>query len=742
MGRREKKLSAELVDAALWMSRHRRVVVAFVLIVAVAIGVYIRMAPAIAAGKVELNAYDPWIEYWLSKQLYQGGVTRWFQLTRADPQTRLFWYPWGRNFAYDEYIAVPLYTAATYKLVAWSGMSLKEWTALQPVFAGALAVIAAYFLGKELAGDVGGLTAALAIATLPGAADRTIVGFVEKEGIAMPFLILMALFYVRMLRRKDFWDSVLAGAMVGIVGMIWGGVYYAIMLVAAHMLLLPLMNYEEEPRDKYLFLSLIISMFIVLLFSPEFLASHPFIWLGILVAAYIVMFAGFRMSMLQYLILLFVLAAVFIGLVSEDVIPFGGRILHALGIASSKVPPLVQSVAEHQSPSIVDMFNQLTALAAFLALGYGAYVLLKRDPYHSLIGVAVLSALYAYKNMAYFAQLASLYTALSVGLLMGIVALRGSPNAYIPPKKRKKRAYKPRVSEVFYLGILLLLIIGANVAYAGVESYNKEYKNMPQILTAGVGTKKNSAWLDALKYIRTRTPNDSVIVAWWDYGYWISVAGERASVADGATMNGTQIKLLAKILTANETEASSLMYKLGLVPNKTYILVYDVFVEEYNTTSGWARVAAYPHGLGMVDLRKIVWMLRIGGRIPLVPSEVKSERQLRLLEPYMVPYKDNQGRITNVGVNFTDARDMLVVGLMVDGIYNLANYGVGDAVVPNVTRYYFIAPYPGGTLDRLTLIPPPFYKHFKPERIFADSIGGIPGKAKIFVAVFLYKWLG
>ena len=743
MGRREKKLAEEIVDVSLWLSRHRATVAAVLLVAAVIIGTYIRMAPAISAGKVELNAYDPWIEYWLSKQLYQRGLSTWFELTRANPDTRIFWYPWGRDFAYDEFVAVPLYTAASYKLVSWTGLTLREWTALQPVFAGALAIIAAFLLGRELTGMTGGVIAAFSIATLPGAADRTIVGFVEKEGIAMPFLILLAFFYVRMLKRKNFWDAVLAGVMMGVVGLTWGGVYYAIFLVAGHMALMPLLNYEFSSRDAFLYASLIVAAAVILVFSPEFLVSKPFLWIGILVAAYIAMLLGFRLSVLEYLVLIAVVATGIIVLAYMGMMPFGGRILKALGVAPSKVPPLVQSVAEHQGARIVDMFNQLTGLALFVALGYAIYVLFKRDPYHSLIGLAALSALYAYKNMAYFAQLASLYTALSVGLLVGIVASKGSPEAAAPPKKRRRRVFKPRVTETFYLAVLLLIVVGANIAYAGVEAYNKESKNLPQIMTSGIGiAKKNHAWLDAMNYVRTRTPSSSVIVSWWDYGYWISVIGERGSVADGATLNSTQIKILAKILTANETEASRLMYSLGLVPNQTYVLVYDVFVAEYNTTSGWGRVSPYPRGLGMVDLRKIVWMLRIGERIPLTPAEIKSERQLRLLEPYMAPYKDQQGRITNIGVNFTNNANMLLVGLMVHGIYNLAEYGIGNAVVPNVTRYYFIAPYPGGTTDKFTLILPYPYKHFKPEKIFTDTIEEIGDNARLFVAIFLYKWLG
>ena len=59
----------------------------------------------------------------------------------------------------------------------------------------------------------------------------------------------------------------------------------------------------------------------------------------------------------------------------------------------------------------------------------------------------------------------------------------------------------------------------------------------PTIINGGssYGVATND-WLDALDWIKNNTPKDAVIASWWDYGYWISTMGERASLADNSTL--------------------------------------------------------------------------------------------------------------------------------------------------------------------------------------------------------------
>jgi len=48
-------------------------------------------------------------------------------------------------------------------------------------------------------------------------------------------------------------------------------------------------------------------------------------------------------------------------------------------------------------------------------------------------------------------------------------------------------------------------------------------------------------WSDAMQWLKENTPEDAVIAAWWDYGYWINTLGERKTLADNSTLIDWQI---------------------------------------------------------------------------------------------------------------------------------------------------------------------------------------------------------
>jgi len=54
---------------------------------------------------------------------------------------------------------------------------------------------------------------------------------------------------------------------------------------------------------------------------------------------------------------------------------------------------------------------------------------------------------------------------------------------------------------------------------------------------------------EAYWWLRDNTPEDSRILAWWDYGYQITAIANRTTIADGNTWNHEHIALLGKILT-------------------------------------------------------------------------------------------------------------------------------------------------------------------------------------------------
>jgi dolichyl-diphosphooligosaccharide--protein glycosyltransferase len=95
---------------------------------------------------------------------------------------------------------------------------------------------------------------------------------------------------------------------------------------------------------------------------------------------------------------------------------------------------------------------------------------------------------------------------------------------------------------------------------------------------------------EAYFWLRDKTPQDSRVMAWWDYGYQITGIGNRTSIADGNTWNHEHIATLGKCLTSPVPEAHSLIRHLA-----DYVLV-------------WA-------GGGGDDLAKSPHMARIGNSV-------------------------------------------------------------------------------------------------------------------------------
>ena len=92
---------------------------------------------------------------------------------------------------------------------------------------------------------------------------------------------------------------------------------------------------------------------------------------------------------------------------------------------------------------------------------------------------------------------------------------------------------------------------------------------------------------EAYWWLRDNTPEDSRVMAWWDYGYQINGIANRTSIADGNTWNHEHIATLARCLTSPVKQAHRMIRHLA-----DYVLV-------------WA-------GGGGDDLAKSPHMARIG----------------------------------------------------------------------------------------------------------------------------------
>ncbi|MCX8196159.1 MAG: hypothetical protein N3F67_03680 [Acidilobaceae archaeon] len=765
-----------LAEFVIMIDRYSTPLTILILLLIISVGGYLRMLPAIKYG-LELDEADPWIMYWIAEQLYQHGLFNFESIS----DSKLFWYPYGKNFLTREYIGTSWVAAATYPLVKPFGLSLREWIALSPVIAGLLTSLVGFLIAYVITrSKLGALTTAALFSLLPGAIGRSTVGFVEKMVIASVLIALLYLFLALSLRsegRARLLYAALAGLAAGLTPFFWGG-YHFVTISLALIFLLDLAVRGTADLERLKVYGIVTSLFVLVALASPVLGYRYFVTsLGMgLTASFLAYTAAVlwerlglseRLFPLSRPFFLWVLLAAFVSalaLILTETIGVPGRILLALGIR--EFSPLAESVAEHTGVSWGELFRELGIPFMIVALGtiyymYRIYSGRRDVTDHIVLSLFLMSFLmmYAAKNMAYFLQMASFYVSIAAGIAVGAWM---AGERVVTEVKRKVMS----VDEVrFAVALLIVLFVVGGSTYYARNSYEVNSYRAPQILTAGLSAYSmggeivvpvNDAWQRALDYLRTNTSEDSLVVSWWDYGYWISVGAGRATVADGSTQNETQIRILARILTGNEDEASALLPLFRAKPNKTYLVFYEafIFIRPENSTmvyglpipSSQKQGNSYVVMYGMADFPKSFQMLRIGYRIDSFAESVLGTKyssqtisgQIRSYHfPALVGSPDANVRLT---------LNSLLYRLSMEGLTHIPSKGlVRSCSVFNNVSFVMPSAYDPATGQLLPAIPLGLTKRFSPEAIIVschkkdEAFGSIQAQA---VVVFIYRWLG
>ena len=93
--------------------------------------------------------------------------------------------------------------------------------------------------------------------------------------------------------------------------------------------------------------------------------------------------------------------------------------------------------------------------------------------------------------------------------------------------------------------------------------------------------------MDAIEWLKENSGPSDVVMSWWDYGYWIVFVANRTVMADGLTINSSQIRQIARSFMGTELEA----YEMALLYNVSYIMVdigYEVSF--FDGTGKWMAI--------------------------------------------------------------------------------------------------------------------------------------------------------
>ncbi len=557
------------------------------------------------------------------------------------------WFPAGRNVAATSQGGLQLAGALVYLLVHnlfGVQISLYDLLVVLPVFLGAVTAVTFYFLVRKIAGDAAGLFAALVFAVSPPLIERGNLGWFKSEPLAIllfvaaSYLMLTVFDKERQIRGRVI-RALAGGVLIGYANTAWGGGDYFSAAFGLIFVLIAFLNIDLTGYVPAIITFTASTLFVSATFPRPGVAvvTNPvgLVLIGgtlfVLVAHWSKTWtkpAEYRSTLLKFL---FGFALAGLSLVSFGLV--GGlslRYLSAIAPWARSGNPLVQSVAEHFVPTGADYF---TAYAILLSFGMaGALVAFRRR------GIPMIYALVFGLTGLYFSSAFSrllVYSSIALGILGGIGFAELAYAIVKPsttPLVRKKQTPTSRneMKVVFSIAVIALLVLPAGsywipnpiqCTYAGQLFCNNSPADTAVSLANGATVYSRSAfsdWIQTLQWVRQDTPTNSVVISWWDYGYWFAVMGNRTTLVDNATLNSTRIAQVGQLLMGNVTHAAAMAKSMG-GGRPTYVAIFitgSVFPVTVNGGSQQFFIMQVPSGGGFTagggDESKKQWFLRIG----------------------------------------------------------------------------------------------------------------------------------
>ncbi len=540
------------------------------------------------------------------------------------------WYPDGLDMS-TSLPALPMTAAILYNIISFLGVNvdLMTFVSFLPVIMGTLSCLVVYFIGKDVGGKAVGLFAAVFLALAPSFLARTALGFFDTEvpgilGLLLfIFLFLRAIEETRSLRSSLIYSFGAAAALAYFI-MGWGAAYFIMDLAVLFVFVLILLK-RYTPR---LLLSYSITFGLALFIATKF----PYISLGYLTSGPVIPVAGVfillcvaevlrhNISMRTKVSLVVAsLVAIVAGFVvmwqlgyMEDI---AGKFITVLDPFVRSASPLIESVAEHRISAWGNIYYELgLGILFFLA---GLYFTL-RNPTNRNVFLLLFGATSLYfaasmvRLLVIFAPAFSLLVAMGIlGILKPFYALlREAPQIAKKSKRRIARVSKEYSGGAIFLVFMLLF---TNLAFSpqngGIPRvYNQAYS--PITISAAslpvTPSEPVNEWLDMLSWTQNNLQSTTVVCSWWDYGYWLSILGNVTSLADNATVNGTQIENIGFLFMAPEEQS----LKMLELYNAKNILVFTTL--GIGQSPDGSSYVVQPAGYG--DEGKWMWMARISGQ--------------------------------------------------------------------------------------------------------------------------------
>jgi len=567
----------------------------------------------------ELNEFDPFFNYRATQYIVDNGIGAYFEWNDS-----LSWYPYGRDVSATSQVMLHLTAATTYWIFGGDS-DLYDFTILFPVIFGSLSAIVLFALVRVIGGTTAGLFSALLFSISLPILIRGSIGWFKSEPLGLFFSLLAVYLLLSGInsQNKKIAIAKLLGA--GIITTFsisaWGGNQFFIIPIGIFFLALPFLRTDH----KFIIWAIPLYTITIVLTSLGFeRVSSNFIFglggISLIVPTLFLVFCIFiqnkssknktRNGLLLLVALLIIAPSLMIINSDSQFLPLPShRYLNSLNPFLTATNPLSDSVSEHATTTLAQSFMFHSVLMIFSGIGIWLIIkniqnknsnFIKNDmlAFSLIIGLVGIYVSSTFVRLEVFASISIIILA-----SLGLTALT---KEFFKNKPNNKKPIGKLIKLPYVAGIIILLIIPM-IYPVGADLFSLS-KAPPTILNGGSTYPVTTTdWLDSMEWIKNNTPKDSVVAAWWDYGYWISTIGERASLADNSTVHTHIIENIAKMLLSNPDEAWQLLQEM----QADYILVF-VTGEKLSID---APGTFYMLG-GGGDESKKGWFMRIAGLDP------------------------------------------------------------------------------------------------------------------------------
>ncbi|MBI2546157.1 FKBP-type peptidyl-prolyl cis-trans isomerase [Candidatus Woesearchaeota archaeon] len=407
---------------------------------------------------------------------------------------------------------------------------LEESSALMPVIISAISIIPAFFIGKRIAGNVGGFFAAFALAVNAGFLGRTFWGHADTDGWIVFFALMVTWLFIEAFEansraRRIVYGS-LAGFFTGIFARTWLGWWYIFDFILGASGIFIVYYSAIHFRD--------FKKGIIAFFRENKVMAHMVFVLVVYIAA-----AGFFVT-------LFSQASFGDNLKSFVMAPLSPLNIVTLKdpVRSDLWPNVFTTVAELNEGNLNQIISQMGGRTLFYISLLGiALTILKKDKngkpdirYALLLAIWYLASIYAsFKGIRFTLLLAPAFS-VAFGVAFGMAYI------YLTAiLSRELKIARWIVALVFITAFSLFLIGPTQYAYAAAGS------DLPII---------NDAWWNSLNAIKNNSTENAIISSWWDFGHHFKYIADRPVTFDGTTQELQPAHWIGKTLLTDDEDIS------------------------------------------------------------------------------------------------------------------------------------------------------------------------------------------